>query len=198
MTPRDEHGTSGNVQSAFVTLGIILTGLILIGMFRQQINEVGVRLKTDYGQERVDLVLLVLSAVSSTPLALPIWGYALAGVALGYSVFRLAAVMAIGSALGSMVTFGLGRFFADRAWVKKRFPGVINHPWTRGRSMKKVTWILFLGTVSPIPCDVLYVACGAKRYPPLLFLGTMMVARFVRYVYFSYGFKHFSGWFEGW
>ena len=167
-------------------------------MFRHQINEFGITLMTRYGQEWVDVILLLMTAVSSTPLALPIWGYALAGVALGYSIIRLAAVMAVGSALGSYVTFSLGRYFANRAWVRKRFPNVIRHPWTHGKSMKNVTWILFLGTCSPIPCDVLYVACGAKRYPPLLFLTTMVMARFVRYLYIGYGFKYFSGWFEGW
>jgi len=193
----DKNG-GNNFQSVMITIGIILTGLILVGMFRHQINDFGLDLMTRYGQEWVDVILLLMTAVSSTPLALPIWGYALAGVALGYSIFRLAAVMAVGSALGSYVTFGIGRYFANRAWVRKRFPNVIRHPWTHGKSMKNVTWILFLGTASPIPCDVLYVACGAKRYPPMLFLVTMVLARFIRYLYIGYGFKYFSGWFEGW
>jgi len=181
-------------NSALVTIGIILTGIILVGMFREQINEFGILLMTRYGQEWVDGVLFLVTAVSSTPLALPIWGYTLAGVALGYHVIRLAAVMAVGSALGSFVTFGVGRYFAERQWVKKRFPNVFNNPWTYGRSKKYVTWILFLGTASPIPCDVLYVACGAKRYPPLLFLLMMIAGRFVRYIYLGYGFKYFSDW----
>jgi len=56
--------------------------------------------------------------------------------------------------------------------------------------------ILFLGTASPIPCDVFYVACGAKHYPTLLFWVTMVLARFVRYLYLGYGFLYFRDFFD--
>ncbi|HUV29998.1 MAG TPA: alkaline phosphatase family protein [Acidobacteriota bacterium] len=188
--PEEKNGLS----SVVITIGIILTGLILVGLFKEPINAFGLDLMTRYGQQWVDVILFLVTAVSSTPLALPIWGYAVLGIALGYNIFRLASVMAVGSALGSFVTFSLGRYFADRPWVQKRFPNIRQHPWTRGKSKKYVTLILFLGTASPIPCDVLYVACGAKRFPALLFLVTMVAARFVRYVYLGYGFAYFSKW----
>ena len=146
-----------------------------------------------YGRNYVDLVLFGLTAVSCTPLMLPVWGYALVGVALGYDMLRLAVVMAFGAALGSLVTFVLGRFFARQAWVQRRFPRILNHPWSQGRSKKFVTWTLFLGTASPIPCDVFYAACGAKRYPVVTFLAMMLAGRFVRYIYLGFGFKYIRG-----
>ena len=183
---------NSRLTSILATVGIIVAGAILVGLFREPINASGVDLMIRYGQEWADVVLLLLSAVSCTPLVLPVWGYAILGVALGYHVVRLAAVMAFGSALGSFVTFGIGRYFSKRPWVKRRFPGIHRHRWTHGKSKKYVAWILFIGTSSPIPCDVLYVACGAKRFPPVLFLITMVAGRFVRYLSLGYGYKYFS------
>ena len=178
------------LMPVLVTAGIIVTGIIIIGLFKEEIKTFGVDLITRYGQGWVDVILFLLTAVSSTPLALPIWGYAQAGVALGYNVVRLASIMAVGSALGSMVTYAIGRYFGNSRFVLKRFPDVHKHPWTEGRSKKYVTLFLFLGTASPIPCDVLYAACGFKRYPAALFVVTMVAARFVRYMYLGYGFKY--------
>ncbi len=190
-----ENKKKGGLTSIFITVGIILMGMIVVAVFKDDINGVGEYLMTTYGEKWVDFILFALTAVSSTPLALPIWGYALVGIAMGYHVLRLAAIMAVGSATGSYVTFLLGRYFGNTGWVKRRFPNIHHHPWTHGRSKKYVTALLFLGTASPIPCDVFYVACGAKRYPSLLFWLTMIAARFVRYCYLGYGFKYFHDWF---
>jgi membrane protein YqaA with SNARE-associated domain len=180
-----------------ITLAIILCGIILTAIFKEDILAIGERLMTRFGQEWVDCILFLLTAVSSSPLALPIWAYALVGVSLGYSVIRLAIVMALGSATGSLITFLVGRYFGDSAWLKRKFPNVHKHPWAYGKSRFYVTLMLFLGTASPIPCDVFYVACGIKRYPTLLFWVTMVAARFVRYLYLGYGFKYAPELFEG-
>jgi len=184
-----------NLTFILVTVFLILFGMVIIGLFKDDIKSFGVDLMVRFGQKWVDLILLLLTAVSSTPLALPIWGYAQAGIALGYNVFRLASIMAVGSALGSMVTYYLGRYFVHTGFVQKWFPNITRHPWTEERSKKYVTLFLFLGTASPIPCDVLYAACGFKRYPEILFLVVMVTARFVRYLYLGYGFKYFYDWF---
>jgi membrane protein YqaA with SNARE-associated domain len=55
-----------------------------------------------------------------------------------------------------------------------------------------VTGFLFLGTASPIPCDVFYAACGLKKFPWPLFWATMIGARFIRYWYLGYGFEFFK------
>ena len=179
-----------NITAVLITAGFILTGMVTVGLFNEEIKELGVGLMSRYGQGWVDIILFLLTAISSTPLALPIWGYAQAGVAIGYDVVRLASIMAVGSALGSLVTYGVGRYFGDSTVVRKKFPKLTRHAWTEGRSRSYVTLFLFLGTAGPIPSDVLYAACGFKRYPVTLFLVTMIIARFVRYLYLGYGFKY--------
>jgi len=185
-----------NLISLLITIAIILMGIIVTAIFKEDILSFGEHLMVTYGETWVDVILFLLTAVSSSPLALPIWAYALVGIALGYNVLRLAAVMAVGSATGSLVTFLLGKYFSKSDWVKKRFPNIHEHPWAHGKSRKYVTWILFLGTASPIPCDVFYVACGAKQYPTWLFWITMVLARFVRYLYLGYGFLYFRDFFD--
>jgi membrane protein YqaA with SNARE-associated domain len=183
---------SGRLTPIIITGVIILTGMIIAGIYKDSITAFGRELLTRYGRDWVDVVLLLITFVSCTPLMLPVWCYALIGAAMGFNIVRLSAVMAVGSAFGSLTTFYLGRFFANRTWVTKRFPNILNHPWTEGKSRLYVSWILFLGTASPIPCDVLYAACGVKRFPAFPFLLLMIAGRFVRYMYLAYGFHYFS------
>ncbi len=192
--PEDDQAEDkrGRWLSVAITVGIILMGIVITAIFKDDIFSFGQDLMTRYGQDTVDFILFALTAVSSSPLALPIWGYALVGVAMGYNVIHLALVMALGSATGSLVTFLLGRFFGNRDWVEQKFPNLHRHPWTHGRSRWMVTLFLFLGTASPLPCDVFYAACGLKRYPTALFWVTMVAARFVRYLYLGYGFDFFK------
>jgi membrane protein YqaA with SNARE-associated domain len=174
-----------------LTVGIIVLGIVLSAIFNDDVRRAGEYLLTTYGQGWVDGILFLLTAVSSTPLVFPIWPYVMIGVTLGYGILHLALVMALGSATGSLVEFYMGRYFGESAWFKKRFPTVHKHPWTHGRSKKYVTWMLFIGTASPIPCNVFYIACGVKRYSGLLFWVTMVAARTVRYIYLGAGFKYF-------
>jgi membrane protein YqaA with SNARE-associated domain len=188
--PETKNGNGRDLSGLLITIGLIATGLIIIGLFKDEINAFGVDLLNRYGQGWVDVVLFLLTAVSSTPLVLPIWGYAQAGVAIGYSIVHLAIVMAVGSATGSLVTYYLGRVLGDTRFVQRKFPNLRTNRWTEGRSKRMVTLFLFLGTASPIPSDVLYAACGFKRFPVFLFYVTMVAARFVRYSYLAYFFKY--------
>jgi membrane protein YqaA with SNARE-associated domain len=172
-----------------MTIGIIASGIVLSLAFQKEITGLGEALLSRAGQGTVDAVLFLLTAVSSTFLALPIWGYALAGVAMGYNFFHLAVVMAFGSATGSLSTMLLGRRIGRFKAIQKRFPGVESHPWTAGRSRWTISGLLFLGTASPIPCDVFYLACGAKKYPAVPFYVTMVAARTVRYCYLALFFE---------
>ena len=124
---------NGGLASIIITVGIVLAGTIIAGVYSEQVSAFGLDLMTRYGQQWVDLILILITFVSCTPLMLPVWCYALIGVALGYNILRLAAMMAIGSAFGSLTTYYLGRFFANRAWMKKRFPNLLNHPWAEGK-----------------------------------------------------------------
>jgi membrane protein YqaA with SNARE-associated domain len=176
---------------AIVTAVIVVAGLVLTAAFKEDILAYGQYLMRTHSAVWVDWILLIISAVSSTPLALPIWAYTIVGIALGYHVVRLAAVMAIGSATGSLVTFMLGKYYGNSAWVRRRFPNLHKNSWTHGKSRTYVTLLLFLGTASPIPCDILYAASGAKLYPTSLFWVNMVAARFVRYVVMGYAFIYF-------
>jgi membrane protein YqaA with SNARE-associated domain len=176
---------------AIATAVIVIAGLVLTAAFKEDILGYGHYLMRTHSAVWVDWILAIISAVSSTPLALPIWQYTIVGIALGYGVIRLAVVMALGSATGSLVTFWLGKYYGNSAWVKRRFPNLHKNSWTRGKSRMYVTLLLFLGTASPLPCDILYVAAGAKLYPTSLFWVTMAAARFVRYVAMGYAFIYF-------
>ncbi len=178
------------LSSILIAVLIIVSGIILTAIFKEGIKATGEHIMVTYGQDWVDAILFLITAISSSPLVLPIWQYAMLGVALGYSVLRLAMVMALGSATGSLIIFLLGKYFGKSKWVKKRFPHIHKHPWTHGKSQFYVTMMLFFGTVSPIPCDVFYVACGMKRYSMPLFWATMVSARFIRYCYLGYGFRY--------
>jgi membrane protein YqaA with SNARE-associated domain len=194
---RDQHGRASNsLTSIIITVTIIVGGIVLAWVFKDDILRFGERLLATSGDRWADVILFLLTAVSSTPLALPVWVYAVIGTALGMNVIRLSIVMAFASATGSLVTLFLGRYFGNTAWVRRRFPRIHDHPWTEGRSRAFVTALLFIGTASPIPCDVLFVACGAKKYPALLFWVTMIAARFIHYLYIGYGFTYFRDLFD--
>ncbi len=181
-----------NIAILITTLSVMLTSMIFAGIYKDEIGLFGVELINLYGQNWVDCILFVLTAISSTPLMLPIWVYALAGASLGLNLIRLAVVMGLGSATGTLVTFWLGRYFGDSNWVKKRFPNFHNHPWTTQKSKKYITLILFLGNASLIPCDVFYAACGFKRFPVALFFISTAAGRFVRYTYLCYLYSYFG------
>jgi membrane protein YqaA with SNARE-associated domain len=165
--------------------------MVIVWIFQPEINDFGSSLMKRYQQNWIDLVLFLLCAVSCSPLVLPVWGYVLVGIGLGYDIYRLIAVMSIGSATGSLITFTLGKYYSNRAWVKRKFPNILKHPWTFGKSRKYVTWILLVGAASPIPCDVLFAACGAKRYPAIPFFLVLMVSRVIRYSYLAIIFAYF-------
>jgi membrane protein YqaA with SNARE-associated domain len=183
-----EKKSKAGAMSLWATLIIIIVSIILFGLFKDSINEFGMNLLSRYGQSRVDLVLFVITAVSCTPIILPVWGYIFAGLAMGYNIYRLSLVMAIAAALGSTVTLYLGRYYARHPWVRRHFPNLEKHPWTEGKSKRMVTLILLLGNISPIPLDVFYAACGAKKYPAVPFILTNVAGRFVRFMYVGYGF----------
>lgn len=191
----DVEGKNGGLISVLITAGIILAGIIIVAIFREDINGYGIELMHRYGSDRIDIVLFLVTAVSSSPICLPVWQYVLIGIALGYNVVRLAVIMALGSASGSLITYFFGRYFGQTGFVAKRFPGAREHPWVQGRSRLYVTLALFLGTASPIPFDILYFACGIKKYPPLLLFAACASGRIIRYLYLGYGFDFFSAWF---
>lgn len=177
-----------------VALIVIGTGLVFI--FNDDITRIGVQLLQRYGQTNIDIILFLITAISCSPICLPVWIYIITGTAMGYNVLHLAVVLAVGSAVGSLITYYLGAFFSERKFFQKRFPKAQNHPWINGRSRWIVTGLVFLGTASPIPCDAFYLACGVKRFPAGMFFSAAVAGRFVRYIYLGYGFGTIMGWFK--
>ena len=184
------HFSPKSVNPAFlVTAVLILISIILPLLFREEFLRFGENLLTSYGQERIDLILYVLTVISSSPVALPVWTYAAFGSLLGYESIRLILVMSFGAMTGSSITYLLGRYFGGTGFVRKYFPNVHNHHWTGGRSVWVVSLILFGGAVSPIPFDVMYAACGVKKFPAILFSPILFTAWAIRLSIVVYGFK---------
>jgi membrane protein YqaA with SNARE-associated domain len=181
-------GKNNGLMSILLTAGIIIAGIVIVAIFKEDINNIGLYLINRYGRQYIDIILFVLTAISSSPICLPVWQYVLIGTTMGYSVIRLALIMAFGSALGSLVTYYTGRLFGNSKFFRKRFPNAEKNRWVHGRSRLYVTLALFLGTASPIPFDILYFACGVKKYPPLLLYTANTLGRLIRYTYLGYGF----------
>lgn len=181
-------------MTILVTAAIIIVGTVLVLIFNGDITRFGVQLIHRYGQTNIDIILFVIAAISCSPLCLPVWVYVVTGAAMGYNILHLAVVLALGSAVGSLITYYLGAYFSERKFFKKRFPKAQDHPWIRGKSRWIVTGLVFLGTASPIPCDAFYLACGIKRFPPGMFFTAAVAGRFVRYIYLGFGFGTIMGW----
>ena len=177
-----------NVTFIFAVI-IIITSIVLALIFREEIITIGKTLLINYGQDRIDFILYILTTVSSTPIALPVWIYAILGSMLGFEPIRLIIVMGLGSMTGSTITYYIARYFGKSKFIKRNFPNIENHPWTEGRSFWVISLILFTGAASPIPFDILYAACGLKRYPILLFVPIVLIAFIIKFAYLFYGYE---------
>ena len=188
VTPRISYLYSAINLTFVVTLFMIITGIVLPLVFREEIVSIGQTLLLRYGQDRIDFILYLVITLSSTPLALPVWIYAVLGSMLGYEPIRLIIVMGLGSMTGSTITYFIARYFGKSRFIKRNFPNIENHPWTKGRSVWIVGLILFIGAASPIPFDIMYAACGMKRFPVLLFALILFLAFSIKFCYLFYGY----------
>ncbi len=189
MISRRFRDFSSAINLTFIiTVFMIITSIVLPLLYREEIISFGQTLLLSYGQERIDFILYLITAVSSTPLALPVWIYAVLGSMLGYEPLRLILVMGLGSMTGSTITYFIARYLGKSKFIRRNFPNIENHPWTRGRSIWVVSLILFTGAASPIPFDILYAACGMKRFPILLFAPVLFLAFLIKYAYLFYGY----------
>jgi len=175
--------------TVFFALLVIVTSIVLPFIYRDEIVSVGETILLRYGQESIDLILYGLTTISSTPLSLPVWIYAVLGAMLGFDPVRVIIIMGLGSMSGSTITYFLARYFGKSAFIKQNLPNLEKHPWTEGRSLWLISVILFIGAASPLPCDVLYAACGLKRYPVLLFSPIVFVSFSIKFAYLFYGYE---------
>jgi len=179
----------GAINLTFVvTAFMIITSIVLPLLFREEIVNIGQTLLLRYGQDRIDFILYLITTVSSTPLALPVWIYAVLGSMLGYEPLQLIIVMGLGSMTGSTITYFIARYFGKSNFIKRNFPNIKNYPWTEGSSIWVVSLILFAGAASPLPFDVLYAACGMKRFPMVLFAPILFLAFSIKFCYLFYGY----------
>ncbi|GJM15700.1 MAG: hypothetical protein DHS20C13_10270 [Thermodesulfobacteriota bacterium] len=176
-----------NVTVLFALI-VIVTSIVLPFIYREEIVNIGKTLLLTYGQDRIDIVLYLITTVSSTPIALPVWIYAILGSMLGFEPIRLIIIMGLGSMSGSTITYSIARYFGKSKFIKRNFPNIENHPWTEGRSFWVISLILFAGAASPMPFDILYAACGLKRYPILLFAPIVFIAFTIKFAYLFYGY----------
>lgn len=166
----------------------ILASILVPMIFGDLFFRTGRRMLDSLGAGELDAGLYILTAVSSTPLALPVWCYAVLGRMLGMEPVRLITVIGSGAATGSTMTYLLGRYFGNTRFARKHFPGIENHQWTSGRSVRAISLLLFAGALSPLPFDVMYAACGAKRYPVYLFTPIVFLAWTSRITLLVWGF----------
>jgi membrane protein YqaA with SNARE-associated domain len=179
--------------AAAVMLVMVLTSSGVSVLFGERLLDLGENLLTSYGRTNTDIMLYIVTAVSSSPLTLPVSAYAVVGTLLGYEPWRLITLIALGAVTGSSVSYLLGRCFGDTPFVRRRFPEIENHSWTKGRSLRVVSLILLGGAMSPVPVHPMYAACGVMRYPAALFVLIVFLGWWVRIGVVVMGIKFISG-----
>ena len=163
-----------------VTFGMVLASTAVSLFYGERLLDFGESLLTSYGQRNTDIMLYLITAVSSSPLTFPVTAYAVLGTLLGYEPGRLITLIALGAVTGSSVSYILGRCFGDTRFVRRKFPEVQNHRWTKGRSLRVVSLMLLGGAMSPIPVHPMYAACGMMRYPAALFIPIVFLGWWIR------------------
>lgn len=175
-----------------VTFVMVLASSGVSVLFGERLLDFGENILMSYGQANTDFMLYIVTAVSSSPLTLPVSAYAVIGTLLGYEPGRLITLIALGAVTGSSVSYLLGRCFGDTPFVRRKFPEIENHSWTRGRSLRVVSLILLGGAMSPVPVHPMYAACGMMRYPAALFVLIVFLGWWVRIGVVVMGIKFIS------
>jgi membrane protein YqaA with SNARE-associated domain len=175
------HAVPNSLKLALlVTFGMVLASSAVSLFYGERLLGFGESLLTSYGQRNTDIMLYLITAVSSSPLPLPVSAYAVFGTLLGYEPGRLISLIALGAVTGSSVSYVLGRCFGHTRYVRRKFPEVQNHRWTKGRSLKVVSLILLGGALSPLPAHPMFAACGMMRYPAVLFIPIVFLGWWIR------------------
>ena len=159
---------------------MFLASSAVSALYGEKFLDLGESLLTSYGQRNTDIILYLITAVSSSPLPLPVSAYAVFGMLLGYEPGRLITLIALGAVTGSSVSYFLGRYFGKSPYVRKKFPEVETHRWAKGRSLRVVSLILLGGALSPLPVHPMFAACGMMRYPAALFIPIVFLAWWIR------------------
>jgi len=159
---------------------MLLASMTVSALFGGKLLDLGEGLLRSCGQRNTDIILYLITAVSSSPLPLPVSAYAVFGTLLGYEPGQLITLIALGVVTGSSVSYLLGRHFGKTPFVRRKFPEVESQSWTKGRSLKVVSLILLGGALSPLPAHPMFAACGMMRYPAVLFFPIVFLAWWIR------------------
>jgi membrane protein YqaA with SNARE-associated domain len=154
-----------------VTFAMVLASSGVSVLFGERLLDFGGNIITSYGRTNTDIMLYTVTAVSSSPLTLPVSAYAVIGTLLGYEPGRLITLIALGAVTGSSVSYLLGRCFGDTPFV---------------------SLILLGGAMSPVPVHPMYAACGVMRYPAALFVLIVFLGWWVRIGVVVMGIKFIS------
>lgn len=163
------------------SLLIVVLTLVVPLIYQNEIITTSQSLLNSVGKKWFDFIIFLVSVIISTPLAFPVWSYAVYGKLMGYDTIRIVVLVSAGSTLGSYLTYMAGRFFTESRFVEKMLPEFRNNSWTYGRSVWFISFILFGGTLLPLPIDVVYAICGAKRYPQILFCMLVLAGKIITY-----------------
>jgi membrane protein YqaA with SNARE-associated domain len=166
-------------------LALILTLVILSQIYREEVVEIGNALLAKSQKSDLYVLLFVLAAISSTVIPLPVWIYVYTAVALGFPCVECSIVIGLGSFVGSLSSYVLGRCFCNTTFFLRRFGQRNAGKWGE-RSRTICGFALFFGTVSPVPMDSLYVVSGIIRFPSLAFICLVSTARVARYLIMGY------------
>ena len=128
------------------------------------------------------------------------------GVGLGAAQVGLAA--GVGSALGELVAYGVGRLSRNFESLRRRAtrtrkgipPHTLYFVW--GRWIMRHTnpeqwrstygfWAIPIFAFTPLPMDLLGLALGYLRYNPFMFLGGTLIGKIPRCLLLAYGFRLF-------
>jgi membrane protein YqaA with SNARE-associated domain len=188
------HAVPNSIKLALlVTFGMVLASTAVSLFYGERLLDFGEGLLTSYGQRNTDIMLYLITAVSSSPLTFPVTAYAVLGTLLGYEPGRLITLIALGAVTGSSVSYILGRCFGNTPFVRRKFPEVQNHRWTKGRSLRVVSLLLLGGAMSPIPVHPMYAACGMMRYPAVFFIPIVFLGWWIRMRVVVMGMKFITG-----
>lgn len=121
MTRSGSESNSRNFIVVSTTVLVFVTVFLPL-YFHEQIVDFGKYMMDTYSQRRYDIIVLLLSAISITAVAFPVWTYGVYGkIIIGYNPFRLILIISAGSTLGSYSTYIMGRYFGNTGFFRKSF-----------------------------------------------------------------------------
>jgi membrane protein YqaA with SNARE-associated domain len=169
-----------------IFLFAFLAVLPLTLLYREGIVSFGEGLLSKYSNTVAYLILLLLTAISSTIIPLPVWAYVGAAISMGLNVYMVSIISGLGTTLGSCSTYVLGRYFSHVEWVRKKlYSDEEKMAKVRSKLSRYGLVALFFVALTPFPADPYYFACGLLRLPLATYAPVVFTGRTSRYLIMS-------------